>query len=231
MFKVEDIHTYYGSSHVLQGITMELKEGEQVCLLGRNGAGKTTTLKSIMGIVPPVRGSIEYQGRLITGMKPHQIARLGIGYVPEDRRIYPDFTVVENLQIACRKPRTGGWDIAKVLQLFPNLEDKQARLGLQLSGGEQQMLAIARTLMGNPQFLLLDEPAEGLAPLIVSALAEALNEIKRRGLSLLLSEQNARFAIKMADRAYVIDKGRVIFEGPISRMMESEEEMRRFLVL
>ena len=230
MLKVEDIHTYYGSSHVLQGISLELREGELVCLLGRNGAGKTTTLKSIMGIVPPVRGSIEYRGRLIMGMKTHQIARLGIGYVHEDRRIYPDFSVVENLRIACRKPGRDGWDIAKVSQLFPDLEDKQARLGCQLSGGEQQMLAIARTLMGNPQFLLLDEPAEGLAPIIVSALAEALNEIKRQGLSMLLSEQNARFAIKIADRAYVIDKGRVIFEGTISKLMESEEEMRRHLV-
>jgi branched-chain amino acid transport system ATP-binding protein len=215
----------------LQGISLEVREGDLVCLLGRNGAGKTTTLKSIMGIVPPVRGRIEYKEKLIIGMKPHQITRLGVGYVHEDRRIYPDFSVLENLQIACRKPDRGGWNIDKVLQLFPSLENKQARLGDQLSGGEQQMLAIARTLMGNPQLLLLDEPAEGLAPIIVSALAEVLNEIRRQGLSMLLSEQNARFAIKMGDRGYVIDKGRVIFEGTIRKMMESEEELRRCLVL
>lgn len=231
MLKVENIHTCYGSSHVLQGISLEVGEGDLVCLLGRNGAGKTTTLKSIMGIVPPVRGSVEYKEKLIVGMKPHQITRLGVGYVPEDRRIYPNFSVLENLQIACREPGRGEWNIDKVLQLFPSLKDKHARLGDQLSGGEQQMLAIARTLMGNPQLLLLDEPAEGLAPIIVSALAKALNEIRRQGLSMLLSEQNARFAIKMGDRGYVIDKGRVIFEGTMSKLMESEEELRRCLVL
>jgi branched-chain amino acid transport system ATP-binding protein len=231
MLKVADVHSYYGSSHILEGISLEVIEGETVCLLGRNGAGKTTTMKSIMGIVLPARGKVEFQEAEITGKEPHEIARLGIGYVPEDRRIFPQFTVEENLKIAYRKRGRDGWNLNKVFQLFPHLSKIKGRLGSQLSGGEQQMLTIARTLMGNPQLLLLDEPSEGLAPLIVLALRDAVNEIKRQGLSILLSEQNVRFSMKVSDRAYVIDGGRIMFQGTIADLLESEQEVRRYLVL
>ena len=231
MLKVANIHSYYGSSHILEGISLEVIEGETACLLGRNGAGKTTTMKSIMGIVHPARGKVEFQEKEITGKEPHEIARLGIGYVPEDRRIFPQFTVEENLRIGSRKRGGDGWNLNKVFQLFPHLSKIKGRLGSQLSGGEQQMLTIARTLMGNPQLLLLDEPSEGLAPLIVLALREAVNEIKRQGLSILLSEQNVRFSMKVSDRAYVIDGGRIMFQGTIAGLLESEQEVRRYLVL
>jgi len=231
MLKVANIHSYYGSSHILEGISLEVIEGETVCLLGRNGAGKTTTMKSIMGIVHPARGKVEFQEKEITGKEPHEIARLGIGYVPEDRRIFPQFNVEENLRIGSRKRGGDGWNRNKVFQLFPHLSKIKGRLGSQLSGGEQQMLTIARTLMGNPQLLLLDEPSEGLAPLIVLALREAVNEIKRQGLSILLSEQNVRFSRKVSDRAYVIDGGRIMFQGTIAGLLESEQEVRRYLVL
>ncbi len=231
MLKVANIHSYYGSSHILEGISLEVIEGETVCLLGRNGAGKTTTMKSIMGIVHPARGKVEFQEKEITGKEPHEIARLGIGYVPEDRRIFPQFTVEENLRIGSRKRGGDGWNLNKIFQLFPHLSKIKGRLGGQLSGGEQQMLTIARTLMGNPRLLLLDEPSEGLAPLIVLALREAVNEIKRQGLSILLSEQNVRFSMKVSDRAYVIDGGRIMFQGTIAGLLESEQEVRRYLVL
>jgi branched-chain amino acid transport system ATP-binding protein len=231
MLKVANIHSYYGSSHILEGISLEVIEGETVCLLGRNGAGKTTTMKSIMGIVHPAGGKVEFQEKEITGKEPHVIARLGIGYVPEDRRIFPQFTVEENLRIGSRKRGGDGWNLNKIFQLFPHLSKIKGRLGAQLSGGEQQMLTIARTLMGNPQLLLLDEPSEGLAPLIVLALREAVNKIKRQGLSILLSEQNVRFSMKVSDRAYVIDGGRIMFQGTFGGLLESEQEVRRYLVL
>jgi branched-chain amino acid transport system ATP-binding protein len=174
---------------------------------------------------------VEFQEEEITGKEPHEIARLGIGYVPEDRRIFPLFTVEENLKIAYRKEGGDGWNLNGVFRLFPHLSKIKGRLGSQLSGGEQQMLTIARTLMGNPQLLLLDEPSEGLAPLIVLALRDAVNEIKRQGLSILLSEQNVRFCMKVSDRAYVIDGGRIMFQGTISGLLESEQELRRYLVL
>lgn len=231
MLKVFDIHTYYGSSHILEGISLEVREGETVCLLGRNGAGKTTTMKSIMGIVRPAKGTIRFKDDEIRGKEPYEIARLGIGYVPEDRRIFPQFTVEENLRIAARKRMGRGWDMQKIFELFPHLERMKGRLGCQLSGGEQQVLTIARTLMGNPDLLLLDEPSEGLAPLVVMALRDAVNEIKNQGLSILLSEQNVRFSMKVSDRAYIIDDGRIIFQGTFEDLLASEENLRRYLVI
>lgn len=231
MLEVEDLHTYYGTSHILQGISLRVDEGRFVCLLGRNGAGKTTTLKSIMGIVHPARGSIKYREQSIMGKASDKIAQLGIGYVPEDRRIYPAFSVMENLEIGQQGGRKGEWDTDKVLQLFPKLKELTKRRGEQLSGGEQQMLTIARTLMANPEFLLLDEPSEGLAPIIVSALATAMGELKKHGISTLLSEQNARFAVKVADWVYVIDGGRIIFEGTVDDLLSSKDRLRRYLAL
>ena len=229
--KLENLHSYYGTSHILQGISLQINRGELVYLLGRNGAGKTTTMKSIMGIVRPKDGSITYEGIPITRMKPFSIAKLGIGYVPEDARIYPEFTVMENLIIGRKSQWEGGWNIETVIGLLPKLEELKKRMGNQLSGGERQMLTIARTLMGNPSLLLLDEPSQGLAPLVVSSLAEALLDLKEGGLSILLSEQNARFARKLADRGYVIDNGRIVFSGTVDELMQDEEILRRHLLI
>jgi branched-chain amino acid transport system ATP-binding protein len=231
---VQEIHSYYGSSYILQGISLRVNEGEVVSLIGRNGVGKTTALKSIMGIVRPARGSIKYKGVEISHLKTFQIARLGIGYVPEDRRIYPELTVRENLEI----PQVGlssrgkRWNFEKVFELFPHLKGiEERRIGSNLSGGEQQMLSIARTLMGNPEFILLDEPSEGLAPVVVSMLASAVNEIRKEGVSILVSEQNMRFAMKTTTRAYVIDGGRIFFEGTIEDLQKNEEMMRKHLAV
>lgn len=232
MLRVDDIHTYYGSSHILQGVSVTVEEGQTVALLGRNGAGKTTTLKTVMGVLSPRKGTVQYQGKTINGMRPYEIARLGLSLVPEDRRIYPDFTVLENLEIARRSNvERKRWNTSRVYQLFPKLEQISSRKGHQLSGGEQQMLAIARALMGNPQCLLLDEPSEGLAPLIVMALVEAVNEIKKEGMNILVSEQNSQFCAKVTDKAYIIDDGKVVFEGAMRDLMESEKKLRRHLVL
>ena len=234
MLDVQEIHSYYGSSYILQGISLRVNEGEVVSLIGRNGVGKTTALKSIMGIVRPARGSIKYKGVEISHLKTFQIARLGIGYVPEDRRIYPELTLKENLEIPQVRLSLGKkrWNVEKVYELFPHLKGiEERRLGSNLSGGEQQMLSIARTLMGNPEFMLLDEPSEGLAPLVVSMLAGAVNEIKKEGLSILLSEQNMRFAIRTTTRAYVIDVGRIFFEGTIEDLQKNEEMMRKHITV
>ena len=234
MLEIKDIHSYYGTSYILQGVSLKAETGEVVSLIGRNGAGKTTTLKSIMGIVRPARGSIEFNGTEICGLKPFQIARLGLGYVPEDRRIYPDLTLRENLEVAQIKGGFGEkkWTFEKIYQFFPHLKSLgEGRLGSNMSGGEQQMLSIARTLMGNPGFILLDEPSEGLAPLIVSALADTVIEIKTEGVSILLSEQNMKFAIKTTTRSYVIDGGRISFEGRIEDLMQNEDIVREHIAL
>ncbi len=232
MLEIKDIHSYYGTSYILQGVSLKVETGEVVSLIGRNGAGKTTTLKSIMGIVRPAQGSIKFKGAEICGLKPYQIARLGLGYVPEDRRIYPDLTLKENLEVARMKPGLGetGWTFEKVYQFFPHLKTLgEGRHGSNMSGGEQQMLSIARTLLGNPEFILLDEPSEGLAPLIVSALADTVNEIKDEGVSVLLSEQNMKFALKTTTRSYVIDGGRIFFEGTIEDLMANEDLVREHI--
>ena len=234
MLDVENIHSYYGSSYILQGISLRAGKNEIVSLIGRNGAGKTTTLKSIMGIVRPKTGSIKFKNKEICGLKPFQIARLGLGYVPEERRIYPHFTLRENLEIAQIKlgVRERGRTYEKIYTLFPQLKAMgESRLGSNMSGGEQQMLAIARTLMGNPEFILLDEPSEGLAPIVVANLANAINEIKNEGVSILLSEQNMRFAQKTTTRCYVIAGGRITFEGTIDELMGDEELVRQHITL
>ncbi len=231
MLEVEGIHTYYGQSHVLFEVSLRVREGEVVFLLGRNGAGKTTTLRSIMGLTPPRRGRVRYRGEDITGLPPHRIAQRGIGYVPDDRRIFPDLTVLENLEIAIRPRGSCYWTLDRVFELFPVLREKRHHRGSALSGGEQKMLAIARALVGNPDLLLLDEPMEGLAPLLVQALEERIRMLKHRGLTVLLAEQNVPAVLRIADRGYVIDDGRIRFEGTVEELRRNEEVCRRYLLI
>ena len=227
MLEIENIDTFYGLSHILFGLSLKVDAGQVVCLLGRNGAGKTTTLKSVMGLTPPRSGKIRFKGEEVTGRQPYQMARKGVGYVPDDRRIFADLTVMENLEIAARKTASGrGWDEQRVFQLFPALGDITQRKGGLLSGGEQKMLAIARALMTNPDFLLLDEPTEGLAPLMVSTLQEAIRTIKQAGFTVLLAEQNVRFTLELSDYGYIIDDGRIRFEGTVEQLTGNEEVRR-----
>ncbi|MCS7234887.1 MAG: ATP-binding cassette domain-containing protein [Armatimonadota bacterium] len=229
MLDVEGVHAYYGLSHVLFDVSLQVQEGEAVFLLGRNGAGKSTTLKSVVGLVPPRRGSVRYRGHDLTGLSPHQVARLGVGYVPDDRRIFPDLTVLENLEVAARG--TGYWTLERVFELFPVLREKRHHRGSHLSGGEQKMLAIARALVGNPDLLLLDEPMEGLAPRLVRVLEERIQQLKAQGLTVLLAEQNVASALRLADRGYVIDDGRIRFEGSVQELRENHEVRRRYLMV
>ncbi|MFQ5854827.1 MAG: ABC transporter ATP-binding protein [Anaerolineae bacterium] len=231
MLEVKDLHTYYGHSHILQGISLTVEEGEVVCLLGRNGAGKTTTLRSIIGLTPPRSGRITFRGVEITGRPPFQICRLGVGYAPQDRRIFPDLTVDENLEVVKRKSAGNGWTHRSVYDLFPELSEIQNRPGRNLSGGERQMLTLARALMVNPQLLLLDEPSEGLAPLVVRRLEELVLEITRQGIALLLAEQNMRFTSKLAHRGYIIDKGRIRHQGVMEELQRDEEIIGKFLAV
>lgn len=212
MLSVDDIHTFYGESHILQGVSLEVAAGEVVSLMGRNGAGKTTTLRSIIGLAPPRRGRISYQGRDINGGKPHDLARLGLAYLPETRGIFPSLSVLENLTIASGR-RGGDWTLERVLDLFPELAERKQAGGAQLSGGEQQMLAIGRALLLNPDLLLLDEPSEGLAPIVVRRIHDCLKRIKQEGATILLVEQNLPFAISLADRIYVLGKGTIQWFG------------------
>ena len=214
LLELEDIHTAYGLSRVLFGISLHVNEGECVCLLGRNGVGKTTTLRSVMGLTPPSAGQVRFKSRDITGWAPYRIARAGIGFVPEDRRVFAELSVWENLEVAERAAaRPGRFTIEGVFRLFPVLRELRNRQGGLLSGGEQQMLTIARTLMGNPDVLLLDEPSEGLAPLVVKALLAQIGELKTQGLTILLAEQGVEFSLALADRVYVLEKGAVRFTG------------------
>ncbi|MBI4587396.1 MAG: ABC transporter ATP-binding protein [Candidatus Rokubacteria bacterium] len=236
VLEVGGIETFYGQSQVLFGVSLRVRPGEVLTLLGRNGAGKTTTLKSIMGLVQPRSGHIRYRGREIAGLPPHKISRRGIGYVPEDRIIFPDLTVWENLDVARRPPRRSvsegvRWTEERVFDLFPQLRPLALRLGGTLSGGEQQMLAIARTLMGNPEFLLLDEPSEGLAPLVVQMLLEQLRKLKQTGLTILLSEQNLEFATRLSDRACVIVNGQIRYDGSMQELVANETLRRAFLAV
>lgn len=231
MLDVAGLHTYYGASHILFAVSLHVERGEVVCLLGRNGAGKTTTLKSIMGAAPPKRGHVRFKGEEVAGRPPYVLARKGIGYVPDDRRIFADLTVAENLEIAARNPAgSGRWDQARVYELFPALGERAARKGGHLSGGEQKMLAIARSLMGNPDLLLLDEPMEGLAPLLVRALEERILTLKATGLTVLLAEQNVGAALRLSDRGYVIDDGRIRYEGSVKNLQENDDVRRRYLL-
>ncbi len=229
---VEHVYTAYGLSQVLFGVSLEVAAGECVCLLGRNGVGKTTTMRSIMGLTPPREGRVMWKGRDVSGRPPYQIADLGIGFVPEDRRIFADLTVWENLDVATRR-RDGGsaWTLERVFDLFPKLRELVDRQGGFLSGGEQQMLTIARTLMGNPELLLLDEPSEGLAPLVVDHLKEQIARLKRDGLTILLAEQNVDFCLDLADRVYVLEKGHIRYQGTAGAFREDESIRAQYLAL
>lgn len=233
ILEIDNIDTYYGQSHVLQGISLSIEEGEVVSLLGRNGVGKTTTLRSIMGLTPPRNGSIRFRGEEIAGKKPFEIARLGIGYVPDDRRIFPDLTTFENLEIARRMStkKQGHWNIDTVCDLFPVLRELGSSKGTHLSGGEQKMLAIGRALMKNPELILLDEPAEGLAPLVVVALSKAIREIRDTGITVFLADQNVRFCRKAADRGYIIEKGTIQYQDEMKNILENEEIVKRYLAV
>jgi branched-chain amino acid transport system ATP-binding protein len=231
VLQVEDIYTAYGLSQVLFGVSLEVGRGECVCLLGRNGVGKTTTMRSIIGLTPPRRGRVVWKGREVTGRPPYQIARAGIGFIPEDRRIFADLTVWENLDVASRGGRNGGWTVERVFSLFPKLRELVDRQGGFLSGGEQQMLTIARTLMGNPELLLLDEPSEGLAPLVVDHLKEQIARLKQDGLTILLAEQNVRFSLDLADRVYILEKGHIRFEGTAREVRDNDTIRQQYLAL
>jgi len=221
---VEDLHTYYGKSHILHGVSLEVREGELVTLLGRNGAGKTTTLRSLMGLTPAREGAVRVFGHATTDWPPYRIANLGVGYVPEGRRIFPNLTVDENLLVPAARP--GPWTIPRIYELFPRLSQRKTNKGRQLSGGEQEMLAIARALLLNPKLLLLDEPSQGLAPLIVQEVFKTVVHARREGISVLLVEQNVRAAVEIADRAYVLDDGRVVYEGAAAEFAKDEERVR-----
>ena len=233
MLTVEGLHTYYGRAHILADVAFEVAPGEVVVLLGRNGAGKSTTMKSIMGLVPPASGRIAFRGIEIVGKPPFEIARLGLGYVPEDRRVFTELTVEENLEVGRRPANPGApeWTAEKLFALFPNLASMRDRAGSQMSGGEQQMLTIARTLMGNPLLVLLDEPSEGLAPVIVEQMAKTILDLKQQGLTVLLSEQNLHFARTVADRALIIEKGRIRFAGTMAELMANEGVRAQYLSL
>ena len=228
------IHTHYETSHILFDVSLQVNRGESVCLLGRNGAGKTTTLKTIMSLAPASAGSISFNGVELVGRAPYDIARLGIGYVPDERLIFPDLTVRENLEIAIKKGADGApapWTVERIYELFPVLEPLDARLGGYLSGGEQQMLTIGRTLMGNPSLLLLDEPVEGVAPVVVQELTHKIKALKTLGLTILFAEQNIHFATEISDRAYVIEKGRIRFQGTMPELAGNQEVKQKYLMI
>jgi branched-chain amino acid transport system ATP-binding protein len=229
MLIVDDIHTYYGDSHVLQGVSLKVNEGEAVALLGRNGAGKSTTINSIIGFTPPRRGRIFVRDTEVTHLPSHRTAQLGVGLVPQGRTIFPTLTTRENITLAARNARNGGWTLDRVLETFPTLQPRLRNLGSQLSGGEQQMLAIARALMTNPDLMLLDEPSEGLAPLIVAEIGRIVGQLREQGFSILLVEQNLSLALGVADRVYVMSKGRTVFEGTPAHLQGQAEIMQRYL--
>jgi branched-chain amino acid transport system ATP-binding protein len=220
MLELKGVNSAYGRAHILYDVSLRAQRGEVVVLLGRNGAGKSTTLKTLIGLVRPLAGEIVFDGRRIDGLEPYRIARLGLGYVPEERRIFTDLSVMENLEVGRQAPRSGAphWTAERLFRLFPNLGGMRERLGARMSGGEQQMLTIARTLMGNPSCILLDEPSEGLAPVIVEQMAKTILELKRDGLCVLLSEQNLHFANLVADRAYIIEKGHIRYQGTMAEL-------------
>ncbi len=231
MLKISGLNSFYGRAHILFDMALEANKGEVVVLLGRNGAGKSTTMKSIIGLVQPASGSIAFEGRAIDRLSSHRIARAGLGYVPEDRRIFTDLTVMENLEVGRQPSREGAptWTPERLFELFPNLGRMKDRPGGRMSGGEQQMLTIARTLMGNPRLILLDEPSEGLAPVIVEQMANTIRELKREGLAVLLSEQNLHFSEMVADRAYIVEKGRIRYSGAMADLMRDTDVRAAFL--
>jgi branched-chain amino acid transport system ATP-binding protein len=232
VLEVQDLVAGYGQSVVVHGVSLAVARGEVVCLLGRNGAGKTTTLRSIIGLTPPRSGSVIFNGAAIQGRPPFRIARLGLGYVPDDRRIFPDLTVQENLELARRvSGRTGRWTVDRVCGLFPVLARLLNQRGNHLSGGEQKMLAIGRALMQDPELLLLDEPIEGLAPLVVKHLGEVLRQIRDAGVTILLADQNVKFCRRVADRGYILEKGLIQFEGTLASIWENEDVLTKYLAV
>jgi len=222
--EVRGLQTYYGKSHILHGVDLTVREGEIVTLLGRNGAGKTTTMRSIVGLTPAREGTVRIFDRVTTVWPSYRIAALGVGYVPEGRRIFANLTVEENLKVPLERP--GPWNIARIYELFPRLAQRRTSTGRQLSGGEQEMLAIARAIILNPKLLLLDEPSQGLAPLVVQDVFRVVASMRKEGISVLLVEQNVRAAVEIADRAYVIDDGRMVYEGQAAEFARDEEKVR-----
>ena len=236
MLEVEGLHAHYAKSHILHGVSFTVDAGEIVCLLGRNGVGKSTTLKSLMGLVKPSAGSVSFKGRDITGLPAHRVARLGLGYVPEERRIFPTITVKENLlmgikigQRAAKRANGNGWTLERVYEFFPRLRERERQRAGTLSGGEQQMLTTARTLMGNPELLLIDEPTEGLAPMIVVQVERILTEIYRGGTPILLVEQSMETALTLAHRVYVMSKGQIVFSGSVAELKSNELVRKEYL--
>lgn len=230
---VKHLNAFYGKAHILRDVALEVGEGEVMALLGRNGAGKSTTLRSLIGLVPQKSGEITFEGTRIDALPPYEIARLGLGYVPEDRRIFTELTVEENLEVGVQKarPGTAHWTIEKLYHLFPNLAEMKGRLGGRMSGGEQQMLTMARTLMGNPSLVLLDEPSEGLAPKIVEQMAHAIKALKDEGLSVVICEQNLHFARLISDRATIIEKGEIRFSGTMAELQADAEIKQHYLAV
>ncbi|MHC2620716.1 branched-chain amino acid transport system ATP-binding protein [Bradyrhizobium huanghuaihaiense] len=233
VIEVADLDVYYGTSQILFGVGLSVRQGETMALLGRNGAGKSTTMKAIMGLAPPRRGRVSLRGAVISGQKPHTIARAGLGFVPEDRQIFPEHTVEDNLLIGRKKGPEGQdeWPIKRIYEVFPLLEPLRHRIAGRLSGGEQQMLAIARTLMGNPALLLLDEPSEGLAPIIVQRIGELLRQLRQLGSTVLIAEQNMHFCLGLASHATVIDKGQIVYAAGIDELKANDAIRRRYLAL
>ena len=232
LLDVKELNTFYDQSHILQGVSLGVDRGEIVCLLGRNGVGKSTTLKSIIGLVTPRSGEIFFKGQNVAGLPPYTIAKMGVGYVPEDRRIFPTLSVRENLIMGIKpgqKSNGDGWSIEKVYKYFPTLEKRDNQRGAHLSGGEQQMLTIARTLMGNPDVILVDEPTEGLAPLIVATVEQVIQDIHKHDIPVLLVEQNMRVALRLAGRIYVISKGKIVFHGTSQELKEAHEVREKYL--
>ena len=238
ILEVEGLNAWYGAAHILFDLSFHVGRGEVVALMGRNGAGKSTTIRTIMGLVTQKSGSVRFNEQDISRLKPFEIARLGLGYTPEDRRIFSDLTVMENLDVGRQPPRSfpdgtpaPTWTPEKLFQIFPNLAEMRDRLGAQMSGGEQQMLTVARTLMGNPLLVLLDEPSEGVAPVIVEQMANTIIELKKEGLSILLSEQNLHFAEIVSDRVYILEKGQIRWQGSMPELMADTEVQRAFLTV
>jgi len=235
MMKLDNIHTYYGNSHILQGVSFEIPKGKCVALLGRNGAGKTTTIHSIAGITPTRKGTITFDGKSISGWPTYRISKIGIGLVPQGRRIFPSLTVLENLMIPARKPEKSEkndletWTLEKIYELFPVLKERQKNMGNELSGGQQQMLAIGRALMTNPKFLLMDEPSEGLAPIIIDQIGETIKKLKSTGLSILLVEQNIFLACHVADEVLIMNKGQIVWQGSPPKLMERKDIQHQYL--
>ncbi len=231
ILEVEEIHTYYGQSHILFGVSLSVEDGERICILGRNGAGKTTTLKSVMGLTPPRSGKVLFRGEDITKEPTHLISRRGIGFVPEDRRIFPNITVRANLDVAMKASVSGGtqWTLDRVYELFPILKERAVQRGGLLSGGEQQMLTIARSLMGNPQLLLIDEPMEGLGPLIVQMLGQQIVQLQKEGITTVIVEQYSDFNLDLSNRAYIIEKGQIRYQGAAADLKEDKEVKMKYL--